>query len=64
MADWLAGWSQDIFTMENEHVRFAVNYGLPYGLPALVHLFTGHGIPRESAEVTAATSNSARARPR
>jgi hypothetical protein len=29
MANWLAGWSQDIFTMENEHVRFALNYGLP-----------------------------------
>ena len=40
MADWLAGWSQDIFTMENEHVRFALNYGLP----ALVYLFIGHGI--------------------
>ncbi|MCH6161645.1 hypothetical protein MMA15_14970 [Streptomyces sp. M600PL45_2] len=40
MADWLAGWSQDIFTMENEHVRFALNYGLP----AVVYLFIGHGI--------------------
>jgi hypothetical protein len=40
MANWLAGWSQDIFTMENEHVRFALNYGLP----ALVYLFVGHGI--------------------
>ncbi|WP_314171812.1 hypothetical protein [Streptomyces winkii] len=40
MANWLAGWSQDIFTMENEHVRFALNYGLP----ALVYLFIGHGI--------------------
>jgi hypothetical protein len=40
MANWLAGWSQDIFTMENEHVRFALNYGLP----AVVYLFIGHGI--------------------
>jgi hypothetical protein len=40
MANWLAGWSQDIFTMENEHVRFALNYGLP----AIVYLFIGHGI--------------------
>jgi hypothetical protein len=40
MANWLAGWSQDIFTMENEQVRFALNYGLP----ALVYLFIGHGI--------------------
>ena len=40
MANWLSGWSQDIFTMENEHVRFALNYGLP----ALVYLFIGHGI--------------------
>ena len=40
MAGWLAGWSQDIFTMENEHVRFALNYGLP----AVVYLFIGHGI--------------------
>lgn len=40
LANWLAGWSQDIFTMENEHVRFALNYGLP----ALVYLFIGHGI--------------------
>lgn len=40
MANWLAGWSQNIFTMENEHVRFALNYGLP----ALVYLFIGHGI--------------------
>ncbi|SCK46604.1 hypothetical protein [Streptomyces sp. WMMB 322] len=40
MANLLAGWSQDIFTMENEHVRFALNYGLP----AVVYLFIGHGI--------------------
>lgn len=40
MAYWLAGWSQNIFTMENEHVRLALNYGLP----AVVYLFIGHGI--------------------
>lgn len=40
MADWLSGWSQDIFVMENDHVRFALNYGLP----AVVYLFIGHGI--------------------
>ncbi|MCM2578574.1 hypothetical protein [Streptomyces meridianus] len=40
MANWLAGWSQDIFTMEDEHLRFALNYGLP----AIVYLFLGHGI--------------------
>ncbi|WP_237321327.1 hypothetical protein [Streptomyces sp. JJ36] len=39
-ASWLAGWSQDIFTMENPHVRLALNYGLP----AVVSLFVGHGI--------------------
>lgn len=40
MADWLSGWSQDIFTMENDNVRFALNYGLP----AVVYLFIGHGV--------------------
>ncbi|MGP3954076.1 hypothetical protein [Streptomyces sp. 7N604] len=40
MAYWLAGWSQNIFTMENDHVRLALNYGLP----AVVYLFIGHGI--------------------
>ena len=40
MANWLAGWSQDIFTMENEQVRFALNYGLP----AVAYLFIGHVI--------------------
>lgn len=40
LAYWLAGWSQNIFTMENDHVRLALNYGLP----AVVYLFIGHGI--------------------
>lgn len=39
MAEWLAGWSQDIFTMESEGVRTLFNYGLP----ALVYLGIGHG---------------------
>ncbi|MFR9673109.1 hypothetical protein [Streptomyces sp. TR06-5] len=40
LAEWLAGWSQDIFTMENEHVRMVLNFGLP----AVVYLFIGHGV--------------------
>ncbi|AXK33835.1 hypothetical protein DVA86_15380 [Streptomyces armeniacus] len=40
MANWLAGWSQDIFTMENEHIRLVLNYGLP----AVLYLVVGHGI--------------------
>ncbi|WP_251020806.1 hypothetical protein [Streptomyces sp. ISL-98] len=40
MADWLAGWSQDIFTMETEGLRVFLNYGLP----AAIYLLLGHGI--------------------
>jgi hypothetical protein len=40
MADWLAGWSQDIFTMETEGLRVFLNYGLP----AVIYLLLGHGI--------------------
>ncbi|MGW1375535.1 hypothetical protein ACWD6P_14840 [Streptomyces sp. NPDC002446] len=40
MADWLAGWSQDIFTMEVESLRVFLNYGLP----AVIYLLLGHGI--------------------
>ncbi|MGH3314444.1 MAG: hypothetical protein ACRDP3_28310 [Streptomyces sp.] len=40
MADWLAWWAQDIFTMENEGVRVFLNYGLP----AAIYLLVGHGI--------------------
>jgi len=40
MADWLAWWSQDIFTMDAEWLRVLLNYGLP----AVVYLFVGHGI--------------------
>lgn len=39
MADWLAGWSQDIFTMETEGLRVFLNYGLP----AVIYLLLGHG---------------------
>lgn len=40
VAEWLAGWSQDIFTMDTEGLRVLLNYGLP----ALVYLGVGHGI--------------------
>ncbi|MFF4694910.1 hypothetical protein [Streptomyces chattanoogensis] len=40
MADWLAGWSQDIFTMDVEGLRVLLNYGLP----AVIYLLLGHGI--------------------
>ncbi|HET9379479.1 MAG TPA: hypothetical protein VFP69_01445 [Streptomyces sp.] len=39
-ADWLSGWAQDIFTMDTEGLRVALNYGLP----ALVYLALGHGL--------------------
>jgi hypothetical protein len=39
LADWLAGWSQDIFTMQPEALRVSFNYALP----ALVYLAVGHG---------------------
>ncbi|MET9081770.1 hypothetical protein ABZX77_07645 [Streptomyces sp. NPDC004237] len=39
-ADWLAWWSQDIFTMDTEWVRAVLNYGLP----AVLYLLIGHGI--------------------
>ncbi|MFF8312199.1 hypothetical protein [Streptomyces lydicus] len=40
VADWLAGWSQDIFTMDVEGLRVVLNYGLP----AVLYLLLGHGI--------------------
>lgn len=40
MADLLAFWSQDIFTMESEALRVLLNYGLP----ALIYLGIGHGL--------------------
>ncbi|MGX5207162.1 hypothetical protein ACWKT3_00350 [Streptomyces violaceus] len=39
-ADWLSGWAQDIFTMDTEGLRVALNYGLP----AVMYLLIGHGI--------------------
>ncbi|MFJ4528581.1 hypothetical protein [Streptomyces nigrescens] len=39
VADWLAGWSQDIFVMETEGLRVFFNYALP----ALIYLAVGHG---------------------
>ncbi|MEV6702964.1 hypothetical protein AB0M68_38560 [Streptomyces sp. NPDC051453] len=40
MADWLAWWSQDVFTMDTEGLRVLLNYGLP----AVIYLLIGHGI--------------------
>lgn len=40
VADWLAGWSQDIFTMDTEGLRVLLNYGLP----AVLYLALGHGL--------------------
>ncbi|MFI0779663.1 hypothetical protein [Streptomyces sp. NPDC021212] len=39
VADWLAWWSQDIFTMEPEGVRVFFNYALP----GVIYLAIGHG---------------------
>lgn len=39
VAGWLAGWSQDIFTMQPEGLRVFFNYALP----AVVYLAVGHG---------------------
>ncbi|MCH6161647.1 hypothetical protein [Streptomyces marispadix] len=40
MAYWLAGWSQHVATVEDEHLRLVLNYVLP----AAVYLFIGHGV--------------------
>ncbi|QZY20228.1 hypothetical protein K7C20_37715 [Streptomyces decoyicus] len=40
VADLLAWWSQDIFTMDTEGLRVLLNYGLP----AVIYLLVGHGI--------------------
>ncbi|MEV6318925.1 hypothetical protein [Streptomyces sp. NPDC051776] len=40
MANFLAGWSQDIFTMDTEGLRVLLNYGLP----AVMYLAIGHGL--------------------
>jgi hypothetical protein len=39
VADWLAWWSQDIFTMDTDGLRVLLNYGLP----AAIYLLIGHG---------------------
>lgn len=40
MAYWLAGWTQNIATVDDEHLTLALNYGFP----AVVYLSLGHGI--------------------
>ncbi|WP_197349829.1 hypothetical protein [Streptomyces bathyalis] len=40
MAYWIAGWSQNLFTVENEFLVILLNYVLP----AVVYLVIGHGI--------------------
>ncbi|MER6735163.1 hypothetical protein [Streptomyces puniciscabiei] len=40
VADALAWWSQDIFTMNTENLRVL----LDYGLPAVIYLAVGHGV--------------------
>ncbi|MFF8475188.1 hypothetical protein [Streptomyces sp. NPDC015414] len=40
VADALAWWSQDIFTMDTENLRVLLNYGLP----AVLYLAVGHGV--------------------
>lgn len=39
-ADWLSWWSQDIFTVDTEGLRVALNCGLP----AVMYVLIGHGI--------------------
>ncbi|MEU8591230.1 hypothetical protein AB0C59_30130 [Streptomyces sp. NPDC048664] len=39
-ADWLAGWSHDLFTFDEAWARVVAGYGLA----AVVYLFVGHAI--------------------
>lgn len=39
-ANWLAGWSHDLFTMDTDWLRVTLNYGLP----AVVYLLIGHAL--------------------
>ncbi|WP_051795014.1 hypothetical protein [Streptomyces sp. NRRL S-87] len=41
-ANWLSGWSRDLFDIDREWVRVVVGYGLP----ALVYLLVGHALAR------------------
>ncbi|MEU5362661.1 hypothetical protein ABZ354_04025 [Streptomyces sp. NPDC005925] len=40
VARWLAGWSHDLFTFDEEWARVVAGYGLA----AVVYLFVGHAI--------------------
>lgn len=40
MANWLAGWSRDLFTFDEAWARVVCGYGLA----AVVYLFIGHAI--------------------
>ncbi|MFJ6566739.1 hypothetical protein ACIQNU_04920 [Streptomyces sp. NPDC091292] len=40
LADWLAGWSHDLFTFDEAWARVVAGYGLA----AVVYLFVGHAI--------------------
>jgi hypothetical protein len=39
-ANWLAGWSRDLFTPDNAKWRTVLNYGLP----AVVYLLAAHAV--------------------
>ncbi|MGW3288192.1 hypothetical protein ACWDR3_26510 [Streptomyces sp. NPDC001002] len=39
-ANWLSGWSHNLFSIDSDNWRTVVNYGLP----ALVYLFIGHAV--------------------
>ncbi|WP_327694505.1 MULTISPECIES: hypothetical protein [unclassified Streptomyces] len=39
-ASWLAGWSRDLFTFDEQWARVVAGYGLA----AIVYLFVGHAI--------------------
>jgi hypothetical protein len=39
-ANWLAAWSKDLFTVDNDKWRTTLNYGLP----AVIYLLVAHAI--------------------
>lgn len=39
-ADWLAGWSYDLFTFDRDWVQVVIGYGLA----AALYLFIGHAV--------------------